>query len=83
MSTSILRVQAVLPTCACKLYHIFSWSSGLGLECLDGDSFSADGGLNTGEALLHLLFEVQRLADHIEGIGDASGAGDDDGAKIQ
>ncbi len=32
---------------------------------------------------MHLLFKIQRLADHIEGIGDASGAGDDDGAKIQ
>ena len=40
-------------------------------------------GLNSGEALLDLLFEVERFANHVEGIGDASGAGDDDGAEIQ
>ena len=30
-----------------------------------------------------MLFEVQRLANHIERIGDATGAGDDDSTKIQ
>ena len=38
---------------------------------------------NSGEALLDLFFEVEGFADHIEGIGDAAGAGDDDGAEVQ
>jgi hypothetical protein len=41
-----------------------------------------DGELNTGEVLLHLLFKIQRFADHVEGIGNAAGAGDSDGAEI-
>ncbi len=31
-----------------------------------GGRSSSDGGLNTGEALLHLLFKIQRLADLIQ-----------------
>lgn len=33
-----------------------------------------DGRSDTGEALLDLFFKIQWIADHTEGIADASGA---------
>ena len=42
----------------------------------------ADGELYSSEALLDLLFKIQRIADHIEWIAGAAGTRDNDVAEI-